>query len=174
MLFKGKIEKIDLDYISHKPKITIQLHSQYDLLSEEFNKIQALQEIDIELKEHKEKRSLNSNGYAWVLITKIADSLRANKEDIYLEMLKRYGQSEIVSVLSSIDVTGYFKYYDIAGTSTLNNKEFTHYKCFKGSSEYDTREMSILIDGIVSEAKTLGIETLSPEEIENLKNSWRA
>jgi hypothetical protein len=41
MIFKGKIEKIDLDYISHKPKITIQLHSQYDLLSEEFNKIQA-------------------------------------------------------------------------------------------------------------------------------------
>jgi nitrogen regulatory protein PII-like uncharacterized protein len=88
-------------------------------------------------------------------------------------MLKRYGQSEIVSVLSSIDITGYFKYYDIAGTSTLNNKEFTHYKCFKGSSEYDTREMSILIDGIVSEAKALGIETLSKEELENLKNSWR-
>ena len=174
MVFKGRIEKIDLDYITHKPKITIQLHSQYDLLSEEFNKIQALQEIDIELKEHREKRSLNSNSYAWVLITKIADVLRANKEEVYLEMLKRYGQSEIVSVLSSIDITGYFKYYDIAGTSTLNNKEFTHYKCFKGSSEYDTREMSILIDGIVSEAKTLGIETLSPEEIENLKNSWRA
>jgi hypothetical protein len=174
MVFKGRIEKIDLDYISHKPKITIQLHSQYDLLSEEFNKIQALQEIDIELKEHKEKRSLNSNSYAWVLITKIADVLRANKEDVYLEMLKRYGQSEIVSVLSSIDITGYFKYYDVAGTSTLNGKEFTHYKCFKGSSEYDTREMSILIDGIVSEAKTLGIETLSKEELENLKNMWRA
>lgn len=174
MIFKGKIEKIDLDYISHKPKITIQLHSQYDLLSEEFNKIQTLQEIDIELKEHKEKRSLNSNGYAWVLITKIADVLRANKEDIYLEMLKRYGQSEIVSVLSHIDMTGYFKYYEVAGTSTLNGKEFTHYKWFLGSSEYDTREMSILIDGIVSEAKALGIETLSPEEIENLKNMWRA
>ena len=173
MIFKGKIEKIDLDYISHKPKITIQLHSQYDLLSEEFNKIQALQEIDIELKEHKEKRSLNSNGYAWVLITKIADVLRNSKEDVYLEMLRRYGQSEIVSVLSSIDVSGYFKYYDVAGPSTLNGKEFTHYKVYKGSSEYDTREMSILIDGIVSEAKTLGIETLSPEEIENLKNMWR-
>lgn len=174
MLFKGKIEKIDLDYITHKPKITIQLSSQYDLLCEEFNKIQQLQEIDIELKEHKEKRSLNSNSYAWVLITKIADVLRGNKEEVYLEMLKRYGQSEIVSVLSSIDITGYFKYYEVAGTSTLNNKEFTHYKCYKGSSEYDTREMSILVDGIVSEAKALNIETLTPEEIENLKNSWRA
>ncbi len=174
MLFKGRIETIDLDYISHKPKIVIQLHSQYDLLSEEFNKIQSLEEIDIELKEHKEKRSLNSNGYAWVLITKIADVLRANKEDIYLDMLRRYGQSEIVSVLSSIDVAGYFKYYEVAGTSTLNGKEFTHYKVYKGSSEYDTREMSILVDGIVSEAKVLNIEVLPPEELENLKNSWRA
>jgi hypothetical protein len=174
MIFKGRVEKIDLDYISHKPKITLQLSSQYDLLSEEFNKLQSLEEISIELKEYKEKRSLNSNGYAWVLITKIADVLRNSKEEVYLEMLKRYGQSEIVSVLSSIDVTGYFKYYEVAGTSTLNSKEFTHYKVYKGSSEYDTREMSILIDGIVSEAKELGIETLPPEEIENLKNMWRA
>lgn len=174
MIFKGKIEKIDLDYISHKPKITIQLHSQYDLLSEEFNKLQTLEELDIELKEHREKRSLNSNSYAWVLITKIADVLRNSKEEVYLEMLRRYGQSEIVSVLSSIDITGYFKYYEIAGTSTLNGKEFTHYKVYKGSSEYDTREMSILVDGIVSEAKVLNIEVLPPEELENLKNSWRA
>lgn len=125
-----------------------------------------------DIKEHKEKRSLNSNSYCWVLITKIADVLRADKEQIYLTMLKRYGQSELVSVLSNIDITGYFKYFEVAGTSTLNNKEFTHYKVFKGSSEYDTREMSILIDGIVSEAKELNIETLPPNEIEKLKNLW--
>jgi hypothetical protein len=89
-------------------------------------------------------------------------------------MLKRYDQNEIVSVLSSIDVAGYFKYFDVAGTATLNSKEFTHYKVYKGSSEYDTREMSIFIDGIVSEAKQLNIETLTPKELENLKNSWRA
>ena len=87
-------------------------------------------------------------------------------------MLKRYGQSELVSVLSNINVEGYFKYYDVAGTSMLNNKEFTHYKVYKGSSEYDTREMSILIDGIVQEAKDLGVETLPPNEIEKLKTSW--
>ena len=126
-----------------------------------------------EVKEHKEKRSLNANAYAWTLITKIADALRTSKEECYLEMLKRYGQSEIVSVLSQIDVSGYFKYYEPLATATLQGKEFTHYKIFKGSSEYDTREMSILIDGIVSEAKELGIETIPPNEIERLKNMWR-
>lgn len=127
-----------------------------------------------EVKEHKEKRSLNANAYAWSLITKIADALRTSKEECYLEMLKRYGQSEIVSVLSQIDVSGYFKYYEPLATATLQGKEFTHYKIYKGSSEYDTREMSILIDGIVSEAKELGIETIPPKEIERLKTMWRA
>lgn len=125
-----------------------------------------------DIKEHREKRSLNSNSYCWVLIGKIADVLRTDKEQVYLTMLKRYGQSELVSVLSNINITGYFKYYEVAGTSTLNGKEFTHYKVFKGSSEYDTREMSILIDGIVSEAKELNIETLPPAEIERMKNLW--
>lgn len=125
-----------------------------------------------EIKEHREKRSLNANAYAWCLLGKIADVLRADKEEVYLTMLKRYGQSELVSVLSNINVGGYFKYYEVAGTSMLNGKEFTHYKVFKGSSEYDTREMSILIDGIVSEAKQLDIETLPPHEIQRLKDLW--
>lgn len=121
---------------------------------------------------HKEKRSLNANAYAWVLIGKIADVLRASKDEIYLAMLKRYGQSDIVSVKSEIDVSAYFKYYEIAGEAEMNGKKFTHYRVFKGSSEYDTREMSVLIDGIISEAKELEIETMPPEELERLKGRW--
>lgn len=126
-----------------------------------------------EVKEHKEKRSLNANAYAWCLITKIADTIRSDKDAVYLEMLKRYGQSEIVSVLSDIDVCGYFKYYSEFGRSTLNGKEFVHYRVYKGSSEFDSKEMSILIDGIISEAKELDIETLTPAEVQRLKDLWR-
>ena len=66
-----------------------------------------------DLSEHREKRSRNANSYAWTLIGKIADALRTDKEEIYLYMLKHYGQSEIVSVLAYIDVTGYFKYFEV-------------------------------------------------------------
>ena len=125
-----------------------------------------------EVKQHREKRSLNANAYAWVLIGKIADVVRSTKEEVYLEMLKRYGQSEVVSVLSYVDVSGYFKYYEAFGASMLNGKMFTHYHVYKGSSEFDTREMSILIDGIISEAKDLDIETLPPAEIMRLKEMW--
>lgn len=130
-------------------------------------------EKQFEIKEHKEKRSLTANAYAWSLIGKIADAMRMSKDECYMEMLKRYGQSEIISVLSSINIQGFVKYYEPITTATLQGKEFTHYKVFKGSSEYDTREMAILIDGIVSEAKALDIDTLPPAEVERLKEMWK-
>ena len=126
-----------------------------------------------EIKEHKEKRSLTANAYAWSLIGKLADVMRISKDECYLMMLKSYGQSEMVSVISEIDVTGYFKYYEPVAETKLQGKNFTHYRVFKGSSEYDTREMPILIDGIVSEAKELDIETLPPDEVERLKVMWK-
>lgn len=124
-----------------------------------------------EIKEYKEKRSLNSNSYAWKLITEIGNVVRKSKEEVYLQMLKDYGQSEIVSMLSSISPVGYFKYYEKFGTGTINNKDFTHYKIYKGSSEFDSKEMSIFIDGIVQEAKQLNIQTLEDIEIEELIRS---
>ena len=87
-------------------------------------------------------------------------------------MLKHYGQSQVVSIVSGVNITGYFKYYEVIGTSILNNKEFNHIRVFKGSSEYDTKEMSIFIDGIVQEAKQLDIETLTPNQLAELKSLW--
>lgn len=128
---------------------------------------------EFEIKEYKPKRSRNSNSYAWLLITKIADILRLDKEEVYLDMLKHYGQSEMVSVLSEIDVKGYFKYYEKVGETVLNGKEFSHYKIFKGSSEYNSKEMSIFIDGVVQEAKQLDIDTITPVELDKLKQMWK-
>ena len=121
-----------------------------------------------EIKEYKEKRSLNSNAYAWKLITELGNVLKKSKEEVYLQMLKDYGQSEIVSMLSSISPSGYFKYYEEFGKGTIKDKEFTHYKIYKGSSEFDSREMSIFIDGIVQECKSVGIQTLDDLEINEL------
>lgn len=130
-------------------------------------------DVVFEIRRHRERRSLTANAYAWALIGKIADVLRASKEDVYLRMLKHYGQSEMVSVVSTVNVDGYFKYYEVVGEATLQGKGFTHYRIYKGSSEYDSREMAILIDGIISEAKDLEIETLPPAEIERLKRMWK-
>ena len=127
---------------------------------------------DVKINKHREKRSLNANAYLWKLVTEIGNILNKSKEEVYLQMLIDYGQSEMVSILSEIDVKGYFKYYKLAGTSILNGKEFNHYKIYKGSSEYDTKEMSILLEGVVQEAKNLGIKTKEDYEIEKLIEEW--
>jgi len=125
-----------------------------------------------EIERKRKKRSTDANAFCWKLCTEIANVLRADKDSIYVDMLKKYGQSDVVSVLSSVDVKGYFKYYDEFGKGTVNGKEFTHYKVYKGSSEYDTREMSILIDGIIDEAKALDIEVISEREKSLLLEEW--
>ena len=127
---------------------------------------------NVKIDKHREKRSLNANAYLWKLVTEIGNILNKSKEEVYLQMLIDYGQSEMVSILSEIDVKGYFKYYKLAGTSLLNDKEFNHYKIYKGSSEYDTKEMSILLNGVVQEAKNLGIKTKDDIELERLVEEW--
>jgi len=122
-----------------------------------------------EIKEYREKRSKSQNAYAWELIGKLADVLRKSKEEIYFQMLKDYGQSEIMSILSDINPKGFLKYYEEIGDGTVNNKKFTHYRVYKGSSEFDTKEMSIFIDGIIQECKQQDIETLTPEQIAKME-----
>lgn len=122
-----------------------------------------------EIKDHKEKRSLSQNAYAWKLITELGNVMRLSKEEVYLQMLEHYGQSEFVSMLSSINPKGYFKYYKPMGSGFINDKEFTHYKIFKGSSEFDTKEMSIFLDGIIRECENVGIPTLTEEQIKEMR-----
>lgn len=122
-----------------------------------------------EIKEYKKHRSLSQNSYAWKLITELGNVMRKSKEEVYLEMLKDYGQSIIISLNNEVDINHYFKYYELIGTGVVNNKGFNHYKIYKGSSEFDSKEMSIFIDGIIQECEQVGIPTLTKEEIEKLR-----
>jgi hypothetical protein len=126
-----------------------------------------------ELKEYKEKRSLNANSYFWVLVGKLANVMRLKKDEVYLKMLRDYGQSMLIPVLKGEKPDGYFKYHEYETSSILNGKEADWYRVFKGSSEYDIKEMSILIDGIVQECKEQEIETLPERELKSLKESWK-
>lgn len=167
----GKIKDLAIDFRTDKATLTLTINEE-QAVKNLFDELHEAEKLSIKIDKYREKRSLNANNYAWKLLTEIGNVLRANKEDVYLEMLKRYGQSEIISVLAHIPIDEYVKYCEEAGESTLNGKLFKHYKVYKGSSEFDTREMSIFIDGIVSEAEELGIQTMTPNQIAELKSRW--
>ena len=122
-----------------------------------------------EIKEKKNRRTLTANAYYWALVNQLSGVLRISSDECHELMLKRYGQCEFVSVLSDIDISGYFKYYEVAGHGTVQGKDFTHYKIYKGSSQMDSKEFSILLDGVISECDSVGIPTLTPDEISRLK-----
>ena len=172
MTMQGRITALQADFMSDKGTVTIQTDKQH---------LKALSEldgdVDIKIDKHREKRSLNANAYCWKLCTEIADVLTlqggvVKKEDVYVRALKDYGQSDIVTVLSSVPAADYFKYYEEISKGLLKGKEYTAYRVYKGSSEYDTREMSVLLDGIIAEAEGLGIHTITPKEAEQMKARW--
>lgn len=169
--FSGKMKNLTFDHTTKKALLTLSINEESDVKQLVCSELRDA-EVSVKIDKHRKKRSLNANSYAWKLIGEISDILRASKNEIYLLMLKRYGQSEMVSVLAAVPMDGYFKYFEEAGESRLNGKLFKHYRIYKGSSEFDTREMSVFIDGIVSEAKALGIQTETPEELLNIKSLW--
>ena len=122
-----------------------------------------------EIKEKKSKRSLTANAYYWSLLNQLASVMRTSSEEVHFLMLQRYGQYEVISVLSDIDIHGYFKYYKEIGHGTVDGKDFCHYKIYKGSSEMDSKEFSILLDGLISECEEVGIPTLTPDEVAKLR-----
>lgn len=160
-----------MDIKSHKHIISFLINEKDFDLSE-----YASCDLDITIKKHKEKRSLDANAYAWVLMSKLAGVLHTSKEEVYEEMLHRYGELYkdddgyvTVTVKSNVDMSkidGHWMRYK-------DNGKFTSYMMIKGSSNYDTPEMSKFVDGIVSECKELGIETLTPDELERIKNAWK-
>lgn len=122
-----------------------------------------------EVKERKPKRSLTQNSYYWAMLNNLSSVMRLDNERVHFLMLQRYGVYEVVSVRSDIDVSGYFKYFTEIGHGRTNGREFTHYKVFKGSSQMDSREFSVLIDGVRQECEDLDIPTLTRDEISQLK-----
>lgn len=131
-------------------------------------------DYDAEVKRHREKRSLDANAYAWVLIGKIADVLRTDKDSVYLDMLKKYGQGGVAKIPNDmIDAFRKANKYNEKHESLPDEEKAQYYRFWVGSSKYNTEEMSILIDGIISEAEEQGIEIATPEEIARMKEEWR-
>lgn len=135
---------------------------------------------EVEIKPYKEKRSNDANAYMWVLCEKIAVVMGngMTKEEVYREAVRKVGVFDIVPIKKEA-VPRFIKSWcrngmgwvcDNTGRSKFAG--FENIVAYYGSSTYNTKEMSRLIDYIVEEAKDYGIETLPPERIKSLEESW--
>lgn len=137
-------------------------------------------DLDIEIKQHRNRRSLDQNAYFHVLVNKIAAVLKASNEDIKTKLVIDYGviakdddgQTIGFKLPASVDVDRIYKYTRLFDQRLENGKLFNCYIVYKATHEMDTAELSRLIDGAISEAKELGIETDTPETLARLRQEW--
>lgn len=125
------------------------------------------------------KRSLTANGYYWQLLGKFRTMLGLSATEAHNIMLDRYGtlyaEDQFVLLPKDVDYLQEEIHYRPIPNKTMekNGKTWQAYWLVKPSHLYDTKEFSVLIDGLVSECKEVGIETLPPHEIERLKEAQK-
>jgi ribosomal protein L9 len=167
------------------PELVLSLKSR-EALNETQELKQAIakgKELDVEVKVHRNKRSLDANGFCWVMCQKIAEKLSlpqapVTKDDIYRQAIRQVGQFTILPIRNDAVETWIHNWgagrigwvCENLGESKLEG--YSNIRSYYGSSVYDTKSMSVLIDYIVSEAKEQGVETMTPAEIALLKQDW--
>ena len=134
--------------------------------------------LAVEIKQYRRKRSLDANAYLWVLCQKLAEVVRATKEEIYKKAIKQEGQFEIVPIKDEA-VERWLEIWAGKGlgwfAEVLGESKFRGYKniiSYYGSSVYDSKEMAVLVDEIVSWCKEMGVETMPEHELAVLKEEW--
>lgn len=138
-------------------------------------------EIEFTVGKPKKRRSLDANAYFHALVGKIADKCRMSKIHCKNIMLSRYGQYEFVdgkmltiSVASEIDMSNREDIHCSAmGYEVFDGKQYTEYAIMKPSHQMSSYEFSKLLDGTIDEAKELGIETITPAELERMLEKWK-
>lgn len=173
----GIITNLDIDYETRKPKISVVLDTN------EINIVEQLKnenKLNIELKKWYKKRSLDANAYCWVICDLIAKELSKNgittKEEVYKDAILQVGTFEPF-IVQEKTFENFKRIWEKQGLGFLVQEVSRKDKCVKvncyyGSSTYDSKEMSLLIEILVQLAKSLNIETKSKAEIDSLLKEW--
>lgn len=124
---------------------------------------------------HKEKRSLNANAYFHVLVGKIAYAVGESEEIIKQQLVTDYGtQAAVIALPCGVSPKSAGILYSRWLNDFVSPKgvKCAQHMLYKPTHTLDTTEMARLIDGAVSEAQQLGIETKTPEELDKIKALW--
>lgn len=179
MKLKGRIKDLNLAFLSGKPQLILEIDEKSALIAE-YDKLKARDNLSIEVKPYRPKRSLSANAYAWVLMDKIAESQGITKEEVYLHHIKQVGIFKIATICDEA-VNTLITGWSMNGVGWIgekldssNIKGFTDVVLYYGSSTYNTKQMTRLIDNIIQDCNSLGIETKTPDDIANMLSLWEA
>lgn len=134
----------------------------------------------IRIEKARKRRSLDANAYAWVLIGKLARVLKMKPVDVYRNIIADGGNYTIVPIRDD-GIAEWVSQWEACGAGWIcedmgpcrNIQGYHNVRCFRGSSRFDSKQMSHFIDMIKQECDEQGIETMTPAELEDLKKTWK-
>lgn len=167
----GKLTAIHKDWSSGKFNLTFEINED---VSGQIDNLKDCEKLSIKAGKFREKRSLDANATLWLCIGRIAEALRADKWDIYLKMLKRYGKFTHICVKENAveAVKKQWRETEEVGRLTINGQTAVQLLCYFGSSTYSKSEFSYLLDGVISEMKEMNLETPMPEDMRRALEMW--
>lgn len=175
MQVQGKLTDTNIDLDTKKLKLTFLINNNIKSLGD----IEKADLLDIEVKKHRKKRSLDCNAYCWVLLGKLAEKMNMKPEEVYKMEIKEIGVYEVLPIKEGAvekfkqawSKNGAGWLCEEIGKSKLDG--YVNLKVYYGSSTYNSKEMARLIDSIVEDCKMQGIETDTPEQIQKYKEMWK-
>ena len=183
---KSLVHNIRLQFNeSHQPELVLALSISPQQAQEGVARLKEVlargKKLQAEIKQYRKRRSLDANAYFHVLVGKLAQALNIGEEEAKVNLVLDYGAVMTdaeggkvgFKLPASVNVNSIYKYAKWFDTRVEGGKEFNCYIVYEHTRNYSTKQMARLIDGAVYECQNLGIETMTPQEIESLKNSWR-
>lgn len=179
MMFElsGTIKDFSVDYVTGKANITLSINEKQDLIRC-YDEYSHAEKLSFKISKYREKRSLNANAYFWTLCGKLSEKIGIPKIEIYRDYIREIGVYRTVEIdKKAVDtlITSWGLHgigWIAERVDNSRTKDFVMVNLYYGSSTYNTKQMSRLIDNIVQDCKEQGIETLTPYELEVLKTEW--
>ena len=169
---KAELVNVDMEYKTRRLKLTFLVEGRAEEWADLLGRALRLRAV-----KWTQKRSLDANAYFHLLVGKIAEKIGSTNVYVHNYLISLYGQPEVIDGnLWEIQMRDNINYLELDQIHLQPTVEYEHrgsdlyrtYIVMRGSHTYDTAEMSRLIDGTVSEAKQLGIETMTPDELERM------
>lgn len=177
MELTGEIKDLSKDYKTDKPILQLVLNERDCLLS-----LEQLKDIklSIQVKKWRKKRSINANNYFWKLLSEYSEEKNVDTIEEYKERVKRLGIFRRFRIEDKDKKTfeimwqdkGIAWFCETADTEYIGDIEFKIINAYYGSSSFNSKQMSRLINDLVEDCKEVGIETKPQAEIDSLLKEW--
>jgi hypothetical protein len=172
---RGRLSDLNIG-LNGKHRITIEIDKDF---RDDYDRLQGV-DVTIEIKRYRPRRSLTANAYFHLLLNKIAEQQGLGSEEIKKNLVCEYGplakdaEGHTVGfkLPASVDVGSIYPYVKCFDTREENGKLFNCYLVYKQTHLMDSGEMARLIDGTINDARELGIETDTPEQLARFKQEW--